>query len=244
MLSPAGTFRGLFVTGTDTGVGKTIATGVLAVSLREVGVNAGVMKPVETGVTPRRRSDSEWLMSVAPSDDPCELVAPYRLRASAAPMVAAAAEDLTIDLMCIRSAFEQLASRHDCVLIEGVGGALVPLTPDILVADLIQHLRLPVLIVARSGLGSINHTLLTVECLKSRGIPILGVLFNNAIAPTDNPDIHQTTRTILVKTGLRSFGELPYADGMPATWDRERSRLMAQVDTQGLLEALGFRKVA
>ena len=183
-------------------------------------------------------------MSVAPSDDSREVVAPYRLRASAAPMIAATAEDLAIDLQRIRSAFEVLASRHDCVLVEGVGGALVPLTPDILVADLIQHLRLPVVIVARSGLGSINHTLLTVECLKSRGIPILGVLFNNAIAPTENPDVHQTTGTILRWTGLRSFGELPYADGMPATWDRERSRLMARIDIQGLLEALGVRKVA
>jgi dethiobiotin synthetase len=243
-LSPVGSFRGLFVTGTDTGVGKTIATGVLAVSLREQGVNAGVMKPVETGITARRRSDSEWLMSVAPSDDPREVVAPYRLRASAAPMIAAAAEDLVIDLPRIRSAFEMLASRHDCVLIEGVGGTLVPLTPDILVVDLIQHLRLPVLIVARSGLGSINHTLLTVECLKSRGIPILGVLFNNPTAPTENPDGHQTTGTILRWTGLRSFGELPYADGLPATWDRERSRLMARIDIHGLLAALGFRKVA
>ena len=243
-MSPAGTFRGLFVTGTDTGVGKTIATGVVAVSLREQGVNAGVMKPVETGLTAGARSDSDWLMSVAPSDDPREVVAPYRLRASAAPMIAAAAEDLAIDLMCIRAAFEVLASRHDCVLIEGVGGALVPLTPDILIADLIHHLSVPVLIVARSGLGSINHTLLTVECLKSRGIPILGVLFNNPIAPTENPEVHQTTGSILRWTGLRCFGELPYADGMPGTWDRERSHLMARLDIQGLLEALGFLKVA
>lgn len=232
------------MTGTDTGVGKTIATAVLAVSLREQGVNAGVMKPVETGITARHRSDSAWLMSVAPSDDPHEAVAPYRLRASAAPMIAAAAEDLTIDLQRIRSAFEVLACRHDCMLIEGVGGALVPLTADILVADLIQDLGLPVLIVARSGLGSINHTLLTVECLKSRGIPILGILFNNPIAPTENSDCHQTTGTILRWTGLRSFGELPYSDGLPARWDRERSRLMARIDVQGLLEALGLRKVA
>ena len=243
-MKAANAFRGLFITGTDTGVGKTIGTGVLAVSLRQQGVNAGVMKPVETGLTPHSQSDSEWLMSVAPSDDSREVVAPYRLRAPAAPMIAASAEDLAIDVQRIRSAFERLASRHDCVLIEGVGGVMVPLAPDILVADLIQYLMVPVLLVARSGLGSINHTLLTVECLKSRGIPILGVLFNNPIAPTENPDVHQTTGTILRWTGLRSFGELPHADGLPATWDRERSRLMAQIDIRGLLEALGFRKVA
>jgi dethiobiotin synthetase len=243
-LSPAGAIRGLFVTGTDTGVGKTVATAVLAVSLREQGVNAGVMKPVETGIGDRTGSDAEWLMSVAPSDDPPAIVAPYRLRASAAPAIAAAAEDIAIDLHRILSACEALAARHECLLIEGVGGAMVPLSADILVADLIHHLRLPVLIVARSGLGSINHTLLTVECLERRGIPILGVLFNNPFAPPANPDTHHTTRTILRWTGLRSFGELPYADGLPQTWDDERIRLTARVDIQGLLEALGLRKVA
>lgn len=243
-MSPAGAVPGLFVTGTDTGVGKTIATAVLAVSLREHGVNAGVMKPVETGISERTRSDAEWLMSVAPSDDPPSIVAPYRLRASAAPLIAAAAEDIAIDLHHILSAFEALAARHECMLIEGVGGVMVPLSADILIVDLIHHLRLPVLIVARSGLGSINHTLLTVECLKRRGIPILGVLFNNPFAPPENPDTHRTIRTILRWTGLRSFGELPYADGLPEMWDNERSRLTARVDIQGLLEALGLRKVA
>jgi dethiobiotin synthetase len=243
-LSPAGAIRGLFVTGTDTGVGKTVATAVLAVSLREQGVDAGVMKPVETGIGDRTGSDAEWLMSVAPSNDPPAIVAPYRLRASAAPVVAAAAEDIAIDLHRILSACETLAARHECLLIEGLGGAMVPLTADMLVVDLIHHLRLPVLIVARSGLGSINHTLLTVECLERRGIPILGVLFNNPCAPPANPDTHHTVRTILERTGLRSFGELPYADGLPQTWDDERSRLTARVDIQGLLEALGLRKVA
>jgi dethiobiotin synthetase len=243
-LSPAGIVPGLFVTGTDTGVGKTIATAVLAAALREQGVNAGVMKPVETGIGERTRSDAEWLMSVAPSDDPPSIVAPYRLRTSAAPLVAAAAEHIAIDLNHILSAFEALAARHECLLIEGVGGAMVPLAADILVVDLIHYLRLPVLIVARSGLGSINHTLLTVECLQRRGIPILGVLFNNPVAPSANPDTHHTIGTILRWTGLRSFGELPYADGLPQTWDDERSRLTARVDIQGVLEVLGFRKVA
>jgi dethiobiotin synthetase len=232
------------VTGTDTGVGKTVATAVLAVSLREHGVNAGVMKPVETGINDHTRSDAEWLMSVAPCDDPPSIVAPYRLRAPAAPLIAAAAEGIAIDLHHILSAREALAARHDCLLIEGVGGVMVPLSADMLVVDLIHHLRLPVLIVARSGLGSINHTLLTVECLERRGIPILGILFNNPCAPPAHPDTHHIIRTILTRTGLRSFGELPYADGLPKTWDDERSRLIARVDIQGVLEALGLRKVA
>ena len=240
----AGTPPGLFVTGTDTGVGKTIATGVLAVCLRAHGLNAGVMKPIETGIGAGVLPDSDWLLSVAPSAVPLEMVAPYRLRAPAAPLIAAEAENLLIDVQRIVSAYEALAARHDCMLIEGVGGVMVPLAPDLLVIDLIHQLRLPVLIVARSGLGSINHTLLTVECLKRRDIPIVGILFNNPTAPPDNADGHETIRMVLQLTGLRLIGELPYGHGLPQTWDRERSRLMAHIDIQALLESVGFRTMA
>jgi len=243
-LSSAGTPRGLFVTGTDTAVGKTIATGVLAVCLRAHGLNAGVMKPIETGIGVGVLPDSDWLISVAPSAVPRDMIAPYRLQAPAAPLIAAEAEDLMIDVQRIVSAYEALASRHDCMLIEGVGGVMVPLSPGFLVTDLIHLLRLPVLIVARSGLGSINHTLLTVECLRHRDIPIVGVLFNNPTAPPDNADRHDTIRTILRWTGLRLIGELPYGHGLPQTWDRERSRLMARIDIQALLESVGFRPIA
>jgi dethiobiotin synthetase len=232
------------VTGTDTGVGKTIATGVLALCLRAHGLNAGVMKPIETGIRAGVLSDSDWLISVAPSPVPLEMVALYRLRAPAAPLIAAEAEDLLIDVQRIVSAYEALAARHDCMLIEGVGGVMVPLAPDLLVLDLIHQLRLPVLIVARSGLGSINHTLLTVECLKRRDIPIVGILFNNPTAPPDNADGRETIRMVLQWTGLRLIGELPYGHGLPQTWDRERSRLMAHIDIQALLESVGFRTMA
>jgi len=232
------------VTGTDTAVGKTIATGVLAVCLRAHGFNAGVMKPIETGIGVGIQPDSDWLISVAPSAVPREMIAPYRLQAPAAPLIAAEAEDLLIDVQRIVSAYEALASQHDCMLIEGVGGVMVPLAPGFLLIDLIHQLRLPVLIVARSGLGSINHTLLTVECLRRRDIPIVGVLFNNPTAPPDNADGHDTIRTILQWTGLRLIGELPYGHGLPQTWDRERSRLMAHIDIQALLESVGFRTMA
>jgi dethiobiotin synthetase len=235
--------RGLFVTGTDTGVGKTIATGVVAISLRAHGLNAGIMKPVETGTSTSAVTDSDWLISVVPSEDPREMITPYCLRAAAAPAVAAMAENLSIELPIILAAFEALASRHECIVVEGVGGAMVPLRHDLLVTDLILQLGLPVLIVARVGLGSINHTLLTVECLERRGIPILGILFNNPLPPPQDPS-HNTVATILRWTGLRCFGELPHVDGLPETWDRQHARLTSRVDIQGLLQALGLRGVA
>jgi dethiobiotin synthetase len=239
----ARTPRGVFVTGTDTGVGKTIATGVVATSLRAQGLNAGVMKPVETGISTRALTDSDWLISVVPSEDPREMMAPYRLRAAAAPAVAAIAENLSIELPIIVAAFNALASRHECMIVEGVGGAMVPLRHDLLVTDLMLQLGLPVLIVARVGLGSINHTLLTVECLKRRGIPILGILFNNPVPPSYDPS-HNTVPTILRWTGLRCFGELPHVNGLPETWDRQHTKLTTRVDIQGLLEALELRGVA
>jgi dethiobiotin synthetase len=214
------------------------------VCLRAHGLNAGVMKPIETGIGVGVLPDSDWLISVAPSAVPREMIAPYRLQTPAAPLIAAEAEDLLIDGQRIVSAYEALASRHDCMLIEGVGGVMVPLAPGFLVTDLIHLLRLPVLIVARSGLGSINHTLLTVECLRRRDIPIVGILFNNPTAPPDNTDGHDTIRTILQWTGLRLIGELPYGHGLPQTWDRERSRLTAHIDMQALLESVGFRTMA
>ncbi len=171
------------------------------------------------------------------------MMTPYRLRAAAAPAVAAMAENLSIELPTIVAAFKALASRHECIVVEGVGGAMVPLRHDLLVADLMLQLGLPVLIVARVGLGSINHTLLTVECLERRGIPILGILFNNPIPPPHDHS-HDTVPTILRWTGLRCFGELPHADGLPETWNRQHARLMSHVDIQGLLEALEFRAVA
>ncbi len=239
----ARTPRGLFVTGTDTGVGKTIAVGVVVTSLRAQGLNAGVMKPVETGTSTAALMDSDWLGSVVQSEDPRELMTPYRLQAAAAPAVAAMAEDLIIDLPTIVAAFQALASRHECIVVEGVGGAMVPLRHDLLVTDLMLELGLPVLIVARAGLGSINHTLLTVECLERRGIHILGILFNNPIPPPEDPR-HNTVTTILRWTGLRCFGELPYAKGLPEAWDRQHRSLISRLDIQGLLEALELRGVA
>jgi dethiobiotin synthetase len=224
-------------------VGKTIATGVLAVSLRAQGLNTGVMKPVETGTNTRTLTDSDWLVSVMSSQDPQTMITPYRLGAAAAPAVAAVAENLSIEFPIILAAFKALASKHECIVVEGVGGAMVPLRDDLLVADLMVTLRLPVLIVARAGLGSINHTLLTVECLERRGIPILGILFNNPIPPAHD-QCHKTIPTILRWTGLRCFGELPHADGLPETWNRQHARLMSRVDIQGLLEALELRGVA
>jgi dethiobiotin synthetase len=235
---------GVFVTGTDTGVGKTIVTVTLAVAFQSQGIKTGVMKPIETGAEESGVSDSDWLLGVTKMDGARPLVTPYRLRAAAAPVVAAAAEGVTIDPNRIVSALETLCTENDCVIVEGIGGVLVPLTPDLMVADLIRMMKLPVLIVARSGLGSINHSLLTVDCLRKRGLPIVGLIFNNPTPPQRDAATHRTVPTILQLTGLPSFGELPYCEGLPQTWNEYNKHLRQGIDIEGLEKVLGLRDVA
>jgi dethiobiotin synthetase len=112
------------------------------------------------------------------------------------------------------------------------------------VADLIKQLGLSVLVVARAGLGSINHTLLTLDCLRTRGVPVVGLIFNSPARPPADTNEAETVPTILRLSGLRSFGELPYCEGLPATWTQHRDTLVARLDVQGLLEALCLRGLA
>ena len=130
------------------------------------------------------------------------------------------------------------------MVVEGIGGVLVPVTTDLFVVDLIKGLGLPVLLVARAGLGSINHTLLTLDCLRTRGVPILGLVFNHSARPPAAPDESDTIPTILRLSHVRSFGDLPYCEGLPGTWPQHRDTLIARLDIQGLLDVLGLRGLA
>lgn len=246
MNGPLRTPRGVFITGTDTGVGKTIVTAVVAAAFTAHGVNTGIMKPIATGMEALHShpSDPDWLMSVTGVQDSPALITPYRFKLSASPLVAASHENVSIDLTCVTEAFRSIAAQHDCVLVEGIGGVLVPITKDLCVADLIKQLGLPALVVTRACLGSINHTLLTLESLRARGVPILGLIFNTLIHPSSDPDETETAATILRLSGVRSFGELPYCEGLPAAWTQQRDTLVARLDAQGLLAALGLRGLA
>jgi dethiobiotin synthetase len=171
---------GLFVTGTDTGVGKTLVACALARSLRAGGVDVGVMKPVETGVGPEGPTDALALRAAAGSGDPIEDVCPAPFALPAAPAVAAQAEGRSVDLRRIHAAAMRLRARHDFLLVEGAGGLLVPLTAAASMADLAAELGFPLLVVARASLGTINHTLLTLEVAERRGLAIAGVVVSHA----------------------------------------------------------------
>ncbi len=191
--------QGIFITGTDTGVGKTYVASGIALALTRSGVDVGVMKPAETGCSRRKGrlvpGDACALMKAAGASDPLNLINPYRFRPSLAPALAATLAGTKIDAGVILSAFKKLSRLHDFMIVEGAGGIMVPLGHDYTYLDLVRALQLPVLIVARPGLGTINHTLLTISALQHRSLNIAGVVVNCAqdsrmrLAEKTNPSI-------------------------------------------------------
>jgi len=181
--------RGLFVSGTDTGVGKTIVAAAIALLLRKAGLRVAVLKPVTSGavlIDGRPVSeDAELLRWASECTVPDRDIAPYLLREPLAPSESAAREGVVIELPLVREAFERLSAKHDFVIVEGAGGLLVPLAKNLLVAELVEDLSLPLLIVARPNLGTVNHTLMTCECARTRGIEILGVVINGQPSQPD-----------------------------------------------------------
>ena len=172
-----------FITGTDTGVGKTYITAQLCNMFRQAGLDVGVMKPVSSG----GRQDARYLLKQTGLKDPLDLVNPIHFKTPVAPTLAAKLADKRINIRRIFSAYKKLKALHkDGIIIEGVGGVLVPLNQGYLVADLIKEFRIPAIIITRPSLGTVNHTLLTIEALKSRKIPISGFIVNYGL-PGNRP---------------------------------------------------------
>jgi len=207
-------YKGLFITGTDTGVGKTYVAAGIATELLNRMIDVGVMKPAETGCKKRFGKlvpkDALHLMKAARVHDPLSLVNPYRFSKPVAPLVAADFAGKEISFEKIVQAYHKLARRHDCMILEGAGGIMVPLTSELTYLDLAEALELPVLIVARPGLGTINHTLLTVSALLERDVAIAGIVINHTsdkktgLAEQTSPEIIEDL------SGIRIAGILRY----------------------------------
>lgn len=174
----------LFVTGTDTGVGKTLVAAGLVLWARAEGLDVGAMKPVESGCLPHEGAllpaDATLLHHAAGGGDSLDLVCPFRLRAPLAPGVAARQEGVEISLDRVREALAALRRAHpDGMVVEGAGGLFVPMDEAYRTGIAwAKALGLPALLVARAGLGTINHTLLSLEALRARGIPCRGVILS------------------------------------------------------------------
>lgn len=181
------TASALFVAGTDTGVGKTAVAAALCRALVADGLRVGVFKPAETGcVDPSRPADALALTAAAGCRAPLDVVCPYRFREPLAPAVAAEREGVHVDPAVLDARLAELRAGYDVVVCEGAGGLLVPLAPGLLTLDWIAGAALPVLLVGRLGLGTVNHTLLSARCLRGEGIPLLGTVLSATI-PAEEP---------------------------------------------------------
>lgn len=169
---------GLFVAGTDTGVGKTAVAAALCLAAQHQGRSAVPLKAAQTGWDGSIVGDAEFVQMVIGTSEPPEAVCPYRLRAPLAPAVAARLEGAHVDPAAVRERYDDLASRYDLVVVEAAGGLLVPFSEGVDMAALAVMLDLPVVVVARPGLGTLNHTLLTLEAAHRRGLTVLGVVLS------------------------------------------------------------------
>lgn len=201
--------RGLFVTATDTGVGKTEVACGLVRGHRALGLDVGAMKPAQSGEEPGEPSDADRLRAAAGGDDPPELVCPYRFLPPLAPAVAARLAGETISLARILDAAHALAARHAALVVEGAGGLLTPLTERETFADLAVALGLPVLVVARAGLGTVNHAALTCEALRARRLAVHGVVLDRACQGSDASEPYNAAE-IERLTGARVLAALPF----------------------------------
>jgi len=211
---------GLFVTGTDTEVGKTIVAAGLARLLREDGVDVGVMKPVASGGAMRRgrliSEDAALLIEAARCEDEYALVNPICLARSLAPATAARLDGIHVDLQQVWDAHRELGLRHEFLIVEGVGGLLVPVAPGVLVTDVAARMGLPLLIVARAGLGTINHTLLTLECARSRGLKVAGVILNGGRLQSEDEAARTNPDDIRRWGAVEPVASLPWIEALDA----------------------------
>lgn len=208
--------KGVFVTGTGTGVGKTLVCGLLAGFLRSRGMRVTTQKWVETGVADgptdvdvhRRLMGDPGPAPETPPADRC----PYRFSLPASPHLAAEREGRRVDPSVIEAAFRRLAETHDAVLVEGAGGFLVPLTEGLLTGDLAARIGLPVLVVAANRLGCVSDALLTVEAVRRRGVPLLGLVFNRLPGEGDGTRaevLADNPRIVAKIAGAPVLGEVP-----------------------------------
>lgn len=199
----------LLVSGTDTGIGKTVVTCLVLRALQARGKSAVGMKPVAAGINPEGRwDDVEQIRAASSLSAPLEDIAPYRLRAPASPHFAAAEEGTTIQSAKILAALERLERRAEVVVIEGVGGFRVPLSDRMDSADLAQAIGAPVLLVVPMRLGCINHALLTAEAIAKRGLTLVGWLANAGIDPHYGR-VAETMDTISDRINTLCIGVLP-----------------------------------
>jgi dethiobiotin synthetase len=199
-------YKGVFITGTDTGVGKTIVSGVICRTLNKKTDSIGVMKPISCG----DREDALFLKKISGVNDSLNDINPIFFKMPLAPYVASKAEKKKINFNKIKNAYKKLSKKYNFLIVEGVGGLLVPITKNIYIADLVKMVDLPLIIVARPGLGTINHTLLTIKCAREKGLKVLGFITNYSTNRKSGL-AENTSASVISKIGkIKFLGSIPY----------------------------------
>jgi dethiobiotin synthetase len=206
--------KSLFIAGTDTDVGKTYITAGLAVVLRKMDVNVGVMKPFAAGTAQKKgykSEDIEILSRAAKVHDPESLVNPQFFPIPASPYTAWKKLKMKPKISAILSSFKKLTKLHDMLLVEGMGGIMTPILKDYYITNLIKEMKIPTVIVTRSKVGTVNHTIMTVKMCEKYKIPIKGIIINNF---DKGYPVKELTRDLKNLTGFPVLGSIPFIKDM------------------------------
>jgi dethiobiotin synthetase len=207
--------KSLFITGTDTDVGKTYVTAGLAVTLRKMGIDVGVMKPFAAGNAQKKgfkSEDVEILSNAAQVTDPENLVNPQFFPIPASPYTAWKTLKTKPKISTILSSFKKLSKFHDTLLVEGMGGIMTPILKDYYITNLIKDMKIPTIIVTRTKVGTVNHTMMTVRMCEKYKIPIKGIIINDF--DSDGYKIKELTRDLKNLLGIPILGSIPFIDDM------------------------------
>lgn len=235
--------NGLFITGTDTGVGKTVVAATLAYALHQRHVGFSFIKPVESGISNHeyleKNSDAALVKRAGFLTEPLNEIVPFTFREPLAPLLAARRDGVKLSGKELSESVKARIKPSRLTLVEGAGGLMAPLCPDYLIIDLIKDLQLPVLVVCRTSLGAINHTLLTLDRLRREGIRPAGIIANHLTAATSVAE-----ETFLMQLGefdpVTVFGEFPFLDPPPSEF-KAWEKLTAHIDLDKLLSRMTGR---
>jgi len=204
-----------FITGTDTDVGKTYITAGLAVSFRKMGIDVGVMKPFAAGSAQKKgfkSEDLEILSRAAQVNDPEKLTNPQFFPIPASPYTAWMNLKIKPKIPTILSSFKKLSQLHDVLLVEGMGGIMTPILKNYYITHLIKDMSIPAIIVTRSNVGTVNHTIMTVKMCNEFKIPIKGIIINDF--DSDGYKIKELTRDLKHLLGVSILGTIPFIDDL------------------------------
>jgi dethiobiotin synthetase len=226
--------KSYFITGTDTDVGKTIVTAGLAAAIQKKGVDIGIMKPFAAGTAQSvgfKSKDTELLANAAKVNDPEDLVNPQFFNIPASPYTDAQNLGVDVDVQLVMNSFKQLSKIHDMMLVEGMGGIMTPILRNYFVTNLIREMNLDVILITRSRIGTINHTLMTCKMCVDNGIRIKGIIINNF--DIDGYPPTELKRDMEKLTTFPVLGIIPRLDNFEI--DLLRNTIEKEIDIESLL---------